>query len=49
MDKYTLCEIILMNAYFVVIKNHRIELKIDYEHMSVIVDKSDPRKLLIQY
>jgi hypothetical protein len=49
MDKYSSCDLILMSGYFSVIRNNRVELKVDYEQASVIVDKSDPRKLLIQY
>jgi hypothetical protein len=49
MDKYSLCELILMSGYFAMVRNHRVELKIDYEQISVIVDRSDPRKLLVQF
>lgn len=49
MDKYIFCELILMSGYFAVVRNHRVELKIDYEQVTVIVDRSDPRKLLIQF
>lgn len=38
-----------MSGYFAVVRNHRVELKIDYEQVTVIVDRSDPRKLLVQY
>lgn len=49
MDKYSFCEIILMSGYFSIIRNNRVEIKVDYEQVSVIIDRSDPRKLLIQY
>lgn len=31
MDKFSYCEIILMSGYFSIIKNHRVEMKIDYQ------------------